>query len=331
VLTDPMAVLRVLLDDPTCDPDHMDWALAREIADRAGVIVRLADTIQQRGEELPPRFAECAAAACARAQRVVEIVDLLGMSCRRLGIRHAFLKTAERYPDTGRDIDLLIAAPAGEIDAAILRVLPAAPKRSSWRNRLAGSRTYAAAHGIVIDIRHGRLGLLGEHARYARLLLERASLAPLGTSICLAPSPEDNLLLIATQQVFTRPRLRLSDVFWTVRTLQRRALNWDYVFATALSMGMVAAVGMYLQYIEGIHQRLYDRPLLDPVVLARFESARPGNETRFPNPRAAARLYLQQFGATLESGRWHSAARLSLLPVVAAAALAGRGGSRRMR
>ena len=174
------AVLRLLLDDPRFDADDLDWTLVRAVAERAGVIVRVADTIVRRGEELPPRLAESAAVACTHTQRVLEIVDQLGAACRRLGIAHAFLKTAERYPDTGRDIDLLIAEPTrnGAIDAAILRSLPAAPRKRSWRNRLAGSCTYAAANGIVVDIWHGRLGLLGEHARYARSVARhRESLA----------------------------------------------------------------------------------------------------------------------------------------------------------
>src|SRR5438105_774668 len=233
------AVLRLLLDDPRFDADDLDWTLVRAVAERAGVIVRIADTIVRRGEELPPRLAESAAVACTHTQRVLEIVDQLGAACRRLGIAHAFLKTAERYPDTGRDIDLLIAEPTrnGAIDAAILRSLPAAPRKRSWRSRLAGSCTYAAASGIVIDIWHGRLGLLGEHARYARLLLERARPMALGMTTCVAPSAEDNLLLIDTQQVYARPAFRLADVYWTIRMLQNRggSLNWDYVFATAVS------------------------------------------------------------------------------------------------
>ena len=239
----------------------------------------------------------------------------------------------EILPVVVDDEDLLIAEPTrdGAIDAAILRSLPAAPRKRSWRNRLAGSCTYAAANGIVVDIWHGRLGLLGEHARYARLLLERARPAALGMTTCVAPSAEDNLLLIDTQQVYARPAFRLADVYWTIRMLQSREgrLNWDYVFATALSMGMVSAVGTYLQYIDRIHTRIFGQPVVDPAVVARFHGSLRRDATRFPPPRAAARLFFQQFGATLESGRWHSAARLSLLPVVAAAALAA--GSRRTR
>jgi hypothetical protein len=323
------SVLRLLLDDPRLDADNLDWTAVRAVAERAGVIVRVADTLVRRGEELPARLAESAAEACARTQHVLEIVDRLGAACRRLGIAHAFLKTAERYPDTGRDIDLLITEAGTGIDAAILRAVPAAPRRRSWRKRVAGSCTYAAAHGVVIDIWHGRLGILGEHARYARILLDRAHPVALGMTSCLAPSEEDNLLLIDTQQVYTRPAFRLADVYWTIRTLENRQLNWDYVFATALSMGMVPAVGTYLQYIDGIHARLAGVPLLDAAVIARFHGSPSGDATRFPSARAAARLYLQQIGATLESGRWHSAARLSLLPVIAAAALAA--GSRRTR
>ena len=80
------AVLRLLLDDPRFDADDLDWTLVRAVAERAGVIVRVADTIVRRGEELPPRLAESAAVACTHTQRVLEIVDQLGAACRRLGI-----------------------------------------------------------------------------------------------------------------------------------------------------------------------------------------------------------------------------------------------------
>jgi thymidylate kinase len=326
------SALRLLLD-PGVDPDEIDWADLRPVAERGGVIVRLADALQERGEALPSRFAAAAAKACTRTQQVLEIVDRLGERCVQLGIQHAFLKTAERYPDTGRDVDLLVAETSPRADRAILAALPAAlrARGASLRNRLAGSRTYDAAHGIVVDIAHGRLGKFGEQARFARLVLANAAPAPVGPTSFVVPAAADHFLLLATQQVYTRPALRLADVYGAIVMLRRpEPLNWDYVFATALAMGMVPAVGAYLEYIDRMYVRTLNRPLLDDRLLDRFQSrhrAGPGQDIRFPRIPVARRLYLSQLHATIEAGRWHSAARLSLMPVIAGLRLSriGRG------
>ena len=326
------AALRLLLD-PNADPDQIDWADMRPVAERGGVVVRLADMLQQRGETVPSQFAAAAARACTRTQQVLEIVDRLGERCVQLGIQHAFLKAAERYPDTGRDIDLLVAETSPRVDRAILAALPAAlrPRGASLRNRLAGSRTYGAAHGIVVDIAHGRLGKFGEQARFARLLLANAAPTQVGPTSFVAPAAADHFLLLATQQVYTRPALRLADVYGAIVMLHRpEPLNWDYVFATALAMGMVPAVGAYLEYIDRMHVRILNRPLLSDSLLSRFQAkdqARPAQDTRFPRIPVARRLYLSQLQATVEAGRWHSAARLSLMPLIAGLRLSriGRG------
>lgn len=322
------ATLRLLLEHPQADPAELDWTALPAVARRGGVLVRLAGVLTRRGDALPPRLAAAAADASARTQRVLELVDRLGAACNRLGIAHAFLKTVEPYPDAGHDVDLLIAHPSPRADRLILRDAPAIPRSRGFRNRLAGSTTYVAAYGIVIDIRHGRLGQLGEQARYARLLLERARPTAAGAITCRSPSREDNLLLLAAHQMYARPAFRLADVYWAITAVRDQQLDWDYVFATALSMGMVPSIGAYLEYVDRMHARLFSRPLVAADVLARFQvssgRARERDGARFPVGRAAARLYVQQVRATLESGRWHSAARLSLLPFVALAA-----GSRR--
>ncbi|MEX2156263.1 MAG: nucleotidyltransferase family protein [Gemmatimonadales bacterium] len=314
------SALRLLLDDPRLDLDGLDWAELRRVAERAGVIVRLADAVAHRHETVPAGFAAGAARACARTQCALALVDRLSEACDRLGIAHAFLKTVERYPDSGPDIDLLLADPSRSVDRLILRDVPAAVRGQGFRNRLSGSRTYTAAFGIVIDLHHARLGQLGEQARYARIVLSRARRVPLGATSCIAPSPEDHFLLIATQQVYTRPALRLADVYWAIGALRRHdELNWDYVFATALSMGMLPAVGAYLGYLHQMHRQLFDQPLLPESLRARFPADKQSRrDVQFPRAGVASRLYLDHVQASLEAGRWHSAARLFLLPIVAA-------------
>jgi thymidylate kinase len=323
------AALRLLLNDPLVDLDELDWTELRQVAERGGVIVRLADAGARRGEPLPPRFAEAVARACARTQRLWELVDHLSERCTQLGIEHAFLKAAERYPDTGRDVDLLIGDTSPAVDRQIMRDVPAAVRARGFRNRLTGSRTYTAAHGIVLDIRHGRLGQFGEQARYARLLLGRAGPVPVGPSSCMAPTLADHFLLVATQQVYTRPALRLADVYWAIAALRRpEQVNWDYVFATALAMGMIPAVGAYLEYVDRMHVRLFNQSLLSEDLLERFQVRDRAllprdHDGRFPRAPVVRRLYLSQMQSTVEAGRWNSAARLSMLPVVAALAVGG--------
>jgi len=272
--------------------------------------VRVADALAGR-DPLPPRFGAAVAQACTNGQRALELVAHLSDACGRLGIVHAFLRTLECYPDAPATIELLIGAPTAGSDRLILGDLPATKRHAALHHRLANVTTYTAAYGNRVVIRHGRIGRLGEHARYARLLLARARPLTVGTMTGLAPSRSDHLLLLAMHQLYSRPAFRLSAVHCAIEAIRESQIDWDYLFATALSVGLVPAVGCYLQYLDGIHRSLVHRSLVPSDALARFETASP-------RPASAARLYLQHVRATVESGRWHSAARLSLLPVMAA-------------
>jgi hypothetical protein len=322
-----LTALRLLVDPDGVDLDHLDWAELRRIAERTGVIVRLADALKRHGEVLPPEFAAAAARACAQAQRVFEVVELVGHQCTRLGVPHAFLKVAEWYPDSGPDIDVLIGEYSPAVDRLILGAVPAAALPPAVRSRIVGSRSYQAAHGIVVDIHHGRVGQVGEQARFARLLLSRAAPVSAGTTRFTAPTPADHFLLLVMQRLYTWPAFRLADVSGVIAALRTPGAgadpwSWDYVFATALSMGLVPAVGAYLEYIDRMYARLYDRSLIPESLLTRFQTGAPApqDDERYPRTPLARRLYLRQFQATVEAGRWNSAARLSLLPLMALAA-----------
>jgi hypothetical protein len=90
----------------------------------------------------------------------------------------------------------------------------------------------------------------------------------------------------------------------------------------------LGAVGAYLGYVDGIHRQVFERDLIEAGVLPRFQGMPAPVATTFPDQRGTiARAYVRQVGATLESGRWQSAARLSLLPLMAAFAGKRRGRS----
>jgi hypothetical protein len=318
-----LVALELLLAQPDAPAlDDLDWSELRTAAQRGGALVRVTDAVARAAgrDPLPPKFSAAAALACSSAQRVLELVDHLSAGCNRSGIAHAFLRTVEWYPDAQPTVELLVGQPTAGIDKVILGDVPATQRRPPLHQRLANVTRYTAAYGNRLLIRHGRIGRLGEHARYARLLLARARPVTAGTMTCLAPSRTDHLLLLAMHQLYTRPAFRLSDVHSVMDAVRQDQVDWDYLFATALSLGIVPAVGCYLRYVDGIYRTLTQRSLVPSEELARFATtvaARAGSRY-FPDLSAAARLYLQHFGATLESGRWHSAARLSLVPLMAA-------------
>lgn len=323
-----LIALDLLLNPPslTFDGDHIDWAELRHAAERGGATVRVADALHRIApdEALPPRFTDAAAQACHRTQQVVELVDQLGAACTSLGLAHAFVRTAESYPDAPRTIDLLVGDPSPAVDRAITQSIHAVMRRSLLHHRVAGAATYTLPNGNRLLIRHGRLGRMGEHARFARIVLDRARPVSMGTATALAPTPADHVLILALHQLYTRPEFRLSDLHCAMEALRGPAMDWDYLFATALSTGAVSTVGCYLQYLQRVHESVSGRPLVPGDALERFttnlRSTGPAlaADAAFPRTKSAARLYLQQLRATLESGRWHSAARLSLVPVVAA-------------
>jgi hypothetical protein len=154
----------------------------------------------------------------------------------------------------------------------------------------------------------------------------------MGTATPLAPSPADHVLLLAMHQLYTRPEFRLSDLHCAITALRGPEMDWDYLFATAISTATVPTVGFYLQYLDRLYQSVSGRALVPADVLQRFVTSvgtepAAAQDARFPRIRSAARLYLQNLSATLESGRWHSAARLSLVPLLAAlTARTGRAG-----
>jgi len=325
--------LRLLVGDPLADPDLLDLVEAQHIATHSGVIVRLAAALCAYGDALPPLFAAAAAQAGAATQRKLDIVDRLSERCTALGIGHAFLGVAERYPDSA-SITLLVDSPwSAHIDRAILRDLPARPAKPKRRGallerRLAGATTHQVVYGIELRIRHGRVGRVGEQARFARLLLQRAAVRPLGCTSCFAPPSEDYFLLLATERAYMRPSPHLADFVWAVPALRGSAppFDWDYVFATALSLGVSATAASYIGFMEGVHRNVSGarRELVPAAVRERF-GVITERRAAYPRPRAAARALAKNLRATLEAGRWESAARLALLPVVAASARLANG------
>ncbi|MBI4419640.1 MAG: nucleotidyltransferase family protein, partial [Gemmatimonadetes bacterium] len=235
-------------------------------------------------------------------------------------------KAAQRYPDVGDDLDLLVLAPTPAIDRLMLEGLPVTSRRRTLAHRLSGCLLYALpGTDVVLDIHHGRLGSAGRHTDYLAVLRQRRRLVVIEGTEFWAPSSEDQLVLQGLEKVSGRRSFHLCDVLHTI-TAVRAGVDWEYVLRTARAQDGEAGLSCYLSYVAELHSRLAGRDLLprdvsDALRLGGWGRVEFKNGAfRFPALRVNSRVYGRQFSADLRSGRWTSAARLCLLPLVAAAA-----------
>ena len=320
-------LLRLLLCDPRLDPDDLDWSQVLPLAERHQLLLRLMDWFEQRGELAPEPFRKAASLARARNRVLLELMAKVGARCSRLGVPHVFLKAAQHYPDLPKDVDLLIPAEDSGADDIIIEHEPA-PAKARARALLTGDSPLAIpGTGVVLHIRHGRLGRLGEHTRLPAHVLNRARPTTLGDIVCYAPAPEDALLLQALSRFYGRPALRLRDVVSAINIIRSKTpLDWNGLADEARDAGLLPGLRRHLEAIEQIHMTLLDRPLLplDARCLIEDSACEPAefrNDTfAYPAARVAAPLYLRQFATDIAKGDWGGAGRLILLPLVAAAA-----------
>src|SRR5438034_1347313 len=223
-------------------------------------------------------------------------------------------------------VDLLVLTRSTRVDGGIIEGLSASPVPRDWGERIAGAVTYRVTGcPSPLDVRHGRLGSVGEHDAFPQVLIEHARVTVVEGIEFAEPPPEDQLVLQGLQRVPGRLRIALSDVVFTVSTLRRSTLDWDYVIATARRYGALPGLGCYLGYVDQIHRDVFARPLLSDTVPGALPlegwgriAFRDGGY-RFPIVRANGRLYWGQLRHRIASGDWGGAGRLFLIPLVAGA------------
>ncbi|PYP42100.1 MAG: hypothetical protein DMD43_04160 [Gemmatimonadetes bacterium] len=325
--TQPALLLRLLLGDERADPGELEWNAVPALAERHRIPLRLAACLEGRGAVVPPRFAEAAARARARAERVLALVARVVEGCDRRGITCVVLKLARDFPDVGGDIDLLVPDAGSAMDRLLRELPPIVRGRRTLRSHLAATTVYhAPEQDTAVDVHHRRLGHLGEHSRLAALLLGRRRRAEFGAVSCFVPSLEDQLVQQALAYGIGLPALRIGDALWTISAVRDGGLDWETVLRTAQATGLLPALSCHLSGVEQLHQRLIGLPLLNPEIRPRLIQRSWGRiefrrgSYRLAGGRVRAGLFLRQLRAKIESRDWSAAGRLCLLPLVAASA-----------
>lgn len=328
-----VAVLRLAIDGPgAAEPDRdAGWRPALTAARAGGVLLRVVDALLAAGERLPDELEPAVRAERERAACVLRQVAAVSQACESAGIAYVLPKAFAHLPDVGSDIDLLVSSRPAE-DARIVAGLRATAVRGDVRHRLEGSTVYRLdGCPAPLDVHHGRLGAVGEHAALSAMLLRDARRVVVGGVASMAPPPEQSLVVHALGSVYGRFALRLSDVVHAVALVRAGALDWHAVAGLAARAGVRAGVGCHLAYVDQVHRVAYGRPLLGDASAGRLlpldgwgAVELRGGAFPVPVARAATRLHACRVAAAIGSNRWGVVCRLSLLPVLGVAAATRR-------
>jgi len=290
------------------------------------VLIRLAQRFERLGIQPAAVFYTAVARECERVATTIEVMRQVGEACTRHDIDFIFPKALQHYPDMGADVDLLVLSRSADVDRVILQHVPAEARGRDLRSRVANATVYRVAGcPSLLDIHHGRLGVLGEYTALPAVLVKNRQPARVDGLRGFVPSLEDQIMLQGLERVCGRRSLRLADVVFTVATL-RLALDWDYILGTTRELGGLHALSCYLSYVDQAYQRCFGSALLPPelrqeLILDGWGRVEFGSvRLQFPAVRANARIYLHEFDAMIASRNWAGAGRLLLLPLVAASA-----------
>lgn len=308
------ALLRVLLGDPRCEADDLDWSRLLPLAERHRLVLRLAEWFTRRGESPPLTLAEPIARARHRQEQVLTLIARCDADAAADGVTYVIPDLAQEYPDVGRGVALLMSGPPPDAGSEMFIHASASPGRG------------AGTDAPVLRLHVGRLGRLGEQPRLAELCLERRVRTRLGEVSCWTPSAEDELLVFTLRFMYGRPALRLGDVLYVLRVVRTVKLDWAYLFGAAQSTGLRHGLSCLLDYADQIHRQLLARPLYDAQVRAQL--AAPGSwgvvewkdgAWQYPSAHVTRRLLLRHMMDELLAGSLGTMGRLAFVPVIAAA------------
>lgn len=317
------ALLRVLIGDPRCEADDLDWSRLLPLAERHRLTLRLADWFARQGEAVPQPLTADVERDRRRQAATLALVRRIDETCAARNVTYVIPDLAQEYPDVGRGVALLVSGPPPDVDSEMFIHASASPGRGAGTTAVAAT---AAADEPALRLYVGRLGRLGEQPRLAQLVLERRIRVTLGDTACWLPSPEDELLVFTLKFMYGRPSLRLGDAWWLLRAIGAAGLDWAYLISAARTTGLLHGLSCLLDYADQINQSLLARPLFDAGVRAQL--ATPGRwgivewkdgAWHYPSAHVTRRLLLRNLADELLAGSIGTMGRLAFVPVIAAA------------
>ncbi|MGD0569192.1 MAG: hypothetical protein ABSA78_12365 [Candidatus Sulfotelmatobacter sp.] len=259
-----------------------------------------------------------------RALAVLEkVVRALGLT----GHSPIVIKTLDHWPDIGSDLDLFIAATESDTVRAMQSELQAELQPQSWGDRLAHKLNFRIP-GLpqLVEIHVGRLGQTGEQDTLPAHLEETSVMRDVGTFHFRVPAPEEQVTLATLQRMYRHFYIRFTDLLNLTGLVRAGRLDFARLRTSAQRWSIWPGVATLLKITSDYNERVGVGPLPLPEFVVR--PARFGADVtyvgeqflRVPMVPQGSQLFLQQLIGTGAARHFRAAARLSLLPALAAAA-----------
>src|SRR5580700_2337376 len=237
------------------------------------------------------------------------------------------IKSLDHWPDLGSDLDLFIAATENDTVRVMRSELQAEVQQQSWGDRLAHKWNFRIP-GLprLVEIHVGCLGQTGEQDALPAHLEETSVIRAIGTFRFRVPAPEEQVTLSTLQRMYRHFYIRFTDLLNLTGLVRTGRLDFARLRASAQRWSIWPGVATLLKITSDYNERAGVGPLLLPEYVV--GSASFGAEVtyvgeqflRLPMVPQGSQLFLQQLFGTGVARNFRAAARLSLLPVLAAAA-----------
>ncbi len=258
--------------------------------------------------------------ALATLDKVVRALEFTGRS-------PIVIKTLDHWPDIGSDLDLFIAADEGDVVRVMRSELGAEPEPQSWGDRLAHKWNFRIPElAQLVEIHVGCLGQTGEQNALPAHSEATSLMRNIGSFRFRVPAPEEQVTLATLQRMYRHFYIRLTDLLNLTGLVRAGDLDFMRLRASSRRWSIWPGVATLLKIASDYNERAGVGPLRLPEFVLR--SARFGAEVtyvgkqflRVPMMPQGSQLFLRQLVATGAARDFRGAARLSLLPALAAAA-----------
>jgi hypothetical protein len=258
--------------------------------------------------------------ALSTLDQVVRALELTGHS-------PIVIKTLDHWPDIGSDLDLFISATEADTVRVMQSELQAQTQPQSWGDRLAHKWNFRIP-GLpqLVEIHVGCLGQTGEQDALPAQLEATSVTRDVGPYRFRVPAAEEQVTVATLQRMYRHFYIRFTDLLNLTGLVQSGRLDFARLRTSAQRWSIWPGVATLLKITSDYNERAG----VDPLPLPEFvkSSARFGAEVtyvgeqflRVPMLPQGSQLFLQQLIGTGAARHFRAAARLSLLPALAAAA-----------
>jgi hypothetical protein len=258
--------------------------------------------------------------AVSTLSRVVAALALTGQA-------PIVIKTLDHWPDIGSDLDLFSSAAEADVVRVMRSELQAEPQAQSWGDRLAHKWNFRIP-GLsqLVEIHVGCLGQTGEQDELPGHLLATSVWREAGSFQFRVPAPEEQVTIATLQRMYRHFYIRFTDLVNLTGLVRAGRLDFARLRNSAQRWSIWPGVATLLKITSDYNVRAGASALPLPEFVV--DAGRFGADVtyvgeqflRVPMLPQGSELFLQQLIGTGAARRFRAAARLSLLPALAAAA-----------